>query len=89
MKLTVATIVFYLHVVIKLVSVVSMAIIISRTPCVSQFVEGDTVLGVLPFFHIYGKTVVLLFSLFEGLKVVTLPRFEPESFLSAVQDHRV
>lgn len=45
--------------------------------------------GVLPFFHIYGLVVVLNFGLRIGATVVTLPRFEPELFLRALQDWRV
>ncbi|HEY6924548.1 MAG TPA: 4-coumarate--CoA ligase family protein [Steroidobacteraceae bacterium] len=46
-------------------------------------------IGVLPFFHIYGLVVVLNFGLRMGTTIVTLPRFEPESFLKALQDWRV
>ncbi len=46
-------------------------------------------LGVLPFFHIYGLVVVLNFGLRIGATIVTLPRFEPELFLKAVQDWSV
>lgn len=45
--------------------------------------------GVLPFFHIYGLVVILNFGLRMGTTIVTLPRFEPESFLKALQDWRV
>ena len=50
--------------------------------------EGS-VLGVLPFYHIYGMVVSLFTSLYEGNTVVTLPRFQPQPFLSAIQDHEV
>ena len=42
--------------------------------------------GVLPFFHIYGMVVVLNFGLMRGATVVTLPRFELEPFLKVLQD---
>jgi acyl-CoA synthetase (AMP-forming)/AMP-acid ligase II len=45
--------------------------------------------AVLPFFHIYGLVVILNFGLRLGTTIVTLPRFEPESFLEALQDWRV
>jgi acyl-CoA synthetase (AMP-forming)/AMP-acid ligase II len=41
---------------------------------------------VLPFFHIYGMVVVLNFGLMRGATLVTLPRFELEPFLKALQD---
>ena len=46
-------------------------------------------LGILPFFHIYGMVVVLLSSLYAGTRIVTLPKFEPDSFLSAIEKHRI
>jgi acyl-CoA synthetase (AMP-forming)/AMP-acid ligase II len=42
--------------------------------------------GVLPFFHIYGMVVILNFGLFRGATIVTLPRFELEPFLKVLQD---
>jgi acyl-CoA synthetase (AMP-forming)/AMP-acid ligase II len=45
--------------------------------------------GVLPFFHIYGLVVVLNLGLMRGATIVTLPRFELEPFLKALQDWRV
>ena len=50
--------------------------------------EGTTVLGVLPFFHIYGMVAVLFSSLYAGSKVVSLPMFEPELFLNAISKHK-
>jgi acyl-CoA synthetase (AMP-forming)/AMP-acid ligase II len=44
---------------------------------------------VLPLFHIYGLVVVLNMGLYTGATVVTMPRFELESFLKAVQDYDV
>eukprot|EP00667_Euglena_gracilis_P006171 EG_transcript_6218 len=50
---------------------------------------ADSILGILPFFHIYGMAVVLLSSLSNGTRIVTLPRFEPEAFLTALAAHRI
>jgi acyl-CoA synthetase (AMP-forming)/AMP-acid ligase II len=49
----------------------------------------DCLIGVLPFYHIYGMVVVQFGSLCLGTKLVALPRFEPEPFLSAIQQHKV
>lgn len=49
----------------------------------------DVVLGILPFFHIYGLVVILGGSFREGVKVVSLPRFELEAFLRTMQEHKV
>ena len=52
-------------------------------------VPGDVVLAFLPMFHIYGFTAVTMCALAAGVTVVTLPRFEPVSFLDAIERHRV
>lgn len=44
--------------------------------------------SVLPFFHIYGFTFVLLSKLSLGCKLVTLPRFDPETYISTLAVHK-
>ncbi|HYW31402.1 MAG TPA: AMP-binding protein [Gemmatimonas sp.] len=51
--------------------------------------SDDRVIAVLPFFHIYGMTVILAGALAQGASIVTLPRFDLEQFLRTMQDHRV
>ncbi len=51
--------------------------------------EEDTVIGVLPFFHIYGITVILSLSLANGATVVSMPRFNLQQFLQVLQDRQV
>lgn len=48
----------------------------------------DTVLAVLPFFHIYGMTVLLNLSLKARARVVTQPRFDLPEFLRLIQDEK-
>lgn len=43
---------------------------------------------VLPFFHIYGFTFVLLSKLSLGCKLITLPRFDPETYISTLAVHK-
>jgi len=50
---------------------------------------GDRILAVLPFFHIYGLTALMNAPLRHGATVVVLPRFELETFLAAIQNHRI
>jgi acyl-CoA synthetase (AMP-forming)/AMP-acid ligase II len=50
--------------------------------------RDDVVIAVLPFFHIYGLQVILNGGLRAGATLVVLPRFELETFLRAIQDHR-
>ncbi|MFE5209906.1 4-coumarate--CoA ligase family protein [Streptomyces sp. NPDC056600] len=51
--------------------------------------EGERILAVLPFFHIYGLTALMNAPLKQGGTVVVLPRFELEGFLSAIEKHRI
>ena len=55
----------------------------------TEWPDSAVSLAFLPMYHIFGLTVVLLSGLATGMMLVTVPRFEPESFLKAVQDHRV
>ncbi len=52
-------------------------------------IEDSVSLAFLPMFHIFGFTVVTLAGFASGAKLVTIPRFEPEPFLEAIQEHRV
>ncbi|WP_347312387.1 AMP-binding protein [Defluviimonas sp. SAOS-178_SWC] len=49
---------------------------------------GEWTVGFLPFFHIYGMTVLANLYLGAGGGVVTMPRFDLELFLRLIQDHR-
>jgi acyl-CoA synthetase (AMP-forming)/AMP-acid ligase II len=51
--------------------------------------EDDVMLGVLPFFHIYGMTVIMNLALHVGATVVTMPRFDLEQCLQILQQYRV
>ncbi|CAH1261574.1 ACSF2 [Branchiostoma lanceolatum] len=51
--------------------------------------QEECLIGQLPFFHIYGLVVILFNCLLQGVKLVTVPRFEPESFLGCVQNYKV
>lgn len=49
----------------------------------------DVLIGVLPFFHIYGQTVIMNQGLWRGATIVTMPRFDLEQFLELIERHRV
>ena len=51
--------------------------------------ESDTLLGVLPFFHIYGMVVIMNVALYAGATVVTMPRFDLEQCLEVLQKYKV
>jgi len=47
----------------------------------------DTVMGVLPFFHIYGLTVLVNLVLRRRATLIAMPRFDLDDFLSLIQRH--
>ena len=55
----------------------------------NYFYESDTLICVLPLFHIYGLVVVLNMGLYTGATIVTMPRFDLQAFLKAAQDYKV
>jgi 4-coumarate--CoA ligase len=51
--------------------------------------EDETLIAVLPFFHIYGMQVLMNCGLRTGATIVTMPRFDLEQFLSIHQEYGV
>jgi acyl-CoA synthetase (AMP-forming)/AMP-acid ligase II len=62
---------------------------IYQTAQIQEFRDGEAVMAVLPFFHIYGMNVIMNIGLFQGATIVSLPRFELEPFLAAIEKYRV
>jgi acyl-CoA synthetase (AMP-forming)/AMP-acid ligase II len=52
-------------------------------------VEDTKILAVLPFFHIYGMTVMMNQGLHKRATVVTMPRFDLPEFLRIISEYRV
>jgi len=48
----------------------------------------EITLAVLPFFHIYAMELVMLYCLRRRFKIVTLPKFEPETYMKALTTYR-
>lgn len=48
----------------------------------------EAVLGILPFFHVYGLTTVLLLSVMQGQKMILLPKFEIKRVLKTIEKQR-
>ena len=55
---------------------------------IDNSMPGDHTVGFLPFFHIYGMTVILCMILKRGATVVTMPQFDLESYLRLNQDYK-
>ncbi|NLI67147.1 MAG: long-chain-fatty-acid--CoA ligase [Bacilli bacterium] len=50
--------------------------------------DKEVVLGVLPFFHVYGMTTVMNLSIMYGAKMILLPRFDAGQVLKTIQKHK-
>lgn len=48
----------------------------------------DVVPAVLPFFHIYGITSIMLTHLYHMCKLVSLPKFTPELYVTTLAKHK-
>ncbi|KAG6459990.1 4-coumarate--CoA ligase 2 [Manduca sexta] len=49
----------------------------------------DTTLVVLPMFHAYAFSLQMLHKMSAGLQLVTLPKFQPESFLNTLLNYKI
>ncbi len=49
-----------------------------------ETVAMPALLGVLPFFHIYGMVIIMMHGLMRGATIVTMPKFEFEPFLKVL-----
>src|SRR5699024_3670226 len=45
----------------------------------------ESILGVLPFFHVYGMTTVMNLSIMFGSKMILLPKFDAEEVLKTIE----
>lgn len=55
----------------------------------SEFKEEPfRVLAALPFFHVYGLTTVLNYTIFGGGTMILVPRFNVDDILKLIQKHR-
>lgn len=51
--------------------------------------QDDIIYAVLPFFHIYGMTVLMNLGLSTGATIVCVPRFDLPQMLELVQTHKI
>ncbi|ANU25686.1 AMP-binding protein [Planococcus versutus] len=48
----------------------------------------ETIMGIIPLFHVYGLTTVLILSVMLGDKMVLLPKFDPETALKTIDKQK-
>jgi acyl-CoA synthetase (AMP-forming)/AMP-acid ligase II len=65
-----------------------VANLVQASACL-EISEAEKFMAFLPFFHIYGMTVIMNQGLYHGVTLVSMARFELEPCLQAVQDYRV
>ena len=51
--------------------------------------EETVMITVRPFYFLYGQIFMMGSGFFQGSKLVVLQRFEPETFLQAIQEYKV
>jgi acyl-CoA synthetase (AMP-forming)/AMP-acid ligase II len=61
----------------------------AQTESVETITANDVLVGILPFFHIYGMLVIMNASLYQGATIVTMPRFDMEGFLQLIQQYKI
>ncbi|WNF35984.1 AMP-binding protein [Bacillaceae bacterium IKA-2] len=49
----------------------------------------EKMLAALPFFHVYGMTVVMNLSIMDHHKMIILPKFNPIDVLKSIQKHKI
>lgn len=70
-----------------MLSHLNMVANVDQTLASLPIAPGETTIGFLPFFHIYGMNVLMNAFLAGGGALVTMPRFDLEMFLKLVAEH--
>ena len=61
---------------------------IRQSAAVSGITPDDRAIAFLPFFHIYGMTVLMNLFLNQRAAIITMPRFDLGMYLRLIQEHR-
>jgi len=78
---------------------VSKGVMLTHSNLVANAIQGshwlykaekgkEKFLGVLPFFHVFGMTVVMNFSIYIAATMILVPRFNPDELLEVIQKER-
>ncbi|PUB10267.1 AMP-binding protein [Yoonia sediminilitoris] len=66
----------------------NLVVNVDQTMKCGEFQRGEVTAAFLPFFHIYGMTVLMNMHLAGGGALVTMPRFDLPLFLQISQDYK-
>jgi acyl-CoA synthetase (AMP-forming)/AMP-acid ligase II len=66
----------------------NLVVNVDQSILAADFQPGEIAAAFLPFFHIYGMTVLMNVHLAGGSALVTMPRFDLPMFLQISQDHK-
>ncbi|WP_243401038.1 MULTISPECIES: AMP-binding protein [Isoptericola] len=64
-----------------------VANVLQAEPYIPLYAD-DVIPAVLPFFHIYGMTVLMNGAIYQRSSVVTMPRFDLPEYLRIIAEHR-
>lgn len=68
-------------------------LVINTSQCMAWMYKmrpgNERMLAALPFFHVYGMTVIMNFSIMGGLTTVILPKFEVKDVLKTIEKQKV
>lgn len=62
---------------------------VSQIAAIEPVIPGERTLAVLPFFHIYGMSVLMGYFVAGGGTLVTMPRFDLGQALRLIETHRM
>ncbi|MGO1058901.1 long-chain-fatty-acid--CoA ligase [Planococcus sp. FY231025] len=48
----------------------------------------DSIMGIIPLFHVYGLTTVLILSVMQGNRMILLPKFDAETALKTINKQK-
>jgi acyl-CoA synthetase (AMP-forming)/AMP-acid ligase II len=67
----------------------NMVAMLRQMQSAEALLEQDTMVCVVPMYHLYGIHIVVNLGLSQGLTIVTLPRYDLEQFLQALERCKV
>ena len=70
-------------------ALVAHNIVLAKQKDASMPCPQDSVIATLPFFHIYGISVIMNLGLTHGSSLVVMSSFDPVLFLTLLQKHRI